>query len=226
MRHAPDELNSYVIASVLLLGVFGLLAWSVVAWGVPAIDGHLLTFHDLAVKTPSLVPVMQLLTNALGTWAFGAVAALGCIELVRRREYLLALIFVSTLAGVLGLSEAAKHLIHRPRPPLAGLEGGWSFPSGHSMRAIASFGLLTYLVSLWTNRGWFQELVGIVSMLLILLVGFSRLYLGKHYPTDVLAGYTLSGAIVAVGIGLMEMRLRLRFVPQGETTSAPPADPP
>jgi undecaprenyl-diphosphatase len=88
-----------------------------------------------------------------------------------------------------------KLAFHRPRPELAFLHlETYSFPSGHSTAATAAFGAVAFL--LWPRAGTVRRRVALVvaAVGLICLVGFSRLYLGVHYLSDVLAGFAL-GAV-------------------------------
>jgi membrane-associated phospholipid phosphatase len=90
------------------------------------------------------------------------------------------------------LNQFLKHYYERPRPSL-GLQqaSGLSFPSGHAMIGGAFYGLIIYII--WAtvqSRRW-RWILSLFFTLIILLVGFSRIYLRVHYATDVLAGYLI-----------------------------------
>jgi undecaprenyl-diphosphatase len=97
---------------------------------------------------------------------------------------------VVALGGVT-LMFLLKMLFNRPRPliPLLKEAAGLSFPSGHAMMSFSFYGLLIYLV--WQNvkKVWVRNVAIVLLFLLILLIGFSRIYLRVHYASDVLAGY-------------------------------------
>ncbi len=93
-----------------------------------------------------------------------------------------------------GVNFLLKNIVRRARPSLIHLvnESGFSFPSGHAMAACTCYGFLIYL--LWqsdSEKRW--KIVGTILLsLLILLIGYSRIYLNVHYVSDVLAGFSLS----------------------------------
>lgn len=104
---------------------------------------------------------------------------------------------------ILSLSPLLKLLIDRPRPPadlvgLAHLPGGLGFPSGHAFQSLVVFGILIYLASVFISRVWLRRFVQASLALLVLAIGVSRVYLGAHWPSDVLGGYLLGGFFLAL----------------------------
>jgi membrane-associated phospholipid phosphatase len=107
---------------------------------------------------------------------------------------LLAVVF--TQATVL----AAKALMARPRPAdemAIADPSGWSFPSGHSATAVALYLTLALIATTIWRRRLAPAVVFAIAAAIVALVGLSRVYLGAHYPTDVLAGWATGGVIVA-----------------------------
>ena len=137
----------------------------------------------------------QLTTTFLVITALGSTLPASCIAVVvglyllwRRQTYWLAAGWLSVFGGML-LNKFLKYEFHRPRPhfddPILALTS-YSFPSGHTMAATVLYGVLAaYLVTKIKRRS-FRVLVILAAILLIALVGFSRMYLGAHYLSDVL----------------------------------------
>jgi membrane-associated phospholipid phosphatase len=115
------------------------------------------------------------------------------VVLIKKRYFAKALILGATVAGAALLNVILKLIFERTRPDLweqLVVETSYSFPSGHAMASAALAGAVIAIC--WSTR--FRWLAIIFSVSFILLIGFSRLYLGVHYPTDVLAGWVVSTA--------------------------------
>ena len=123
------------------------------------------------------------------------------------------LLVVSTVGGII-LTSVLKNVFERARPDLfesAYVEYSYSFPSGHATMAVGFYGTLTLLLA-WRLRGFRRWVVVLTGLALVLLIGFSRMYLGVHYPTDVLAGF-LAAPVWVSSIGLFYfLYLNLRRV--------------
>ena len=106
---------------------------------------------------------------------------------------------VTVLITVL-LNQIMKYIIHRSRPDYVRLikQGGYSFPSGHAMISIAVYGFLIYFVNKKVKNKGLKYFIISLLVLLILGIGCSRIYVGVHYPSDVLAGYILSLIILII----------------------------
>ncbi len=100
---------------------------------------------------------------------------------------------IITISSVL-VNTIIKNIIRRVRPDHLRLikQGGYSFPSGHAMISIAVYGYLIYWV--WNNikNKIVKILLTIILLFIIIGIGLSRIYVGVHYPSDILAGYVLS----------------------------------
>jgi undecaprenyl-diphosphatase len=108
--------------------------------------------------------------------------------------------FTLVVVGAEIVTFFGKILFHRPRPLYAVFqETDFSFPSGHATIAVAFYGYLAYILvkSLRKRSGW---PISLIAFLIIVLIGFSRLYLGVHYVSDVLAGYLVGTVFLIAGI--------------------------
>lgn len=160
------------------------------------VNGEPLTVVDARLSIWLNIHGTAHLTTAMfAITSFGATQTVSCIATVfglyliwQRRFYWLAAL-VSSVGGGMLLNKLLKYVFHRPRPffddPLLKLTS-YSFPSGHTMMATVLYGLLAaYFFA--TTKNWRRRVLIILSAsLLILLVGFSRIYLGAHYLSDVL----------------------------------------
>jgi membrane-associated phospholipid phosphatase len=120
----------------------------------------------------------------------------------RKRRNQLIFLF-STVGGAALLNLILKHIFLRPRPifPQAFLVvSGFSFPSGHAMISLAFYGAIAYLAFSMLKRRRSKLLAAGGALVVSALIGFSRLYLGVHYLSDVLAGWAAGGLWLAVCI--------------------------
>jgi undecaprenyl-diphosphatase len=135
---------------------------------------------------------------------FGLVV--GVVLWLRRRR-LLAFVWMVALAGAGVLNQELKEVYGRPRPPFKDVavhENNHSFPSGHSSASMAGYGMLAYLLVRTLRRRWARVAAVAGLGTLILLIGFSRMYLGAHYFSDVVGGFCVGAAWLAVCVSGVE----------------------
>jgi membrane-associated phospholipid phosphatase len=172
------------------------------AWVANALHAHV-----FPLATAALVGVTTLGSTAALTLVV-AIAAAYLFLLRRGRE---AALLVVVLAGAQLLTWILKAIFERPRPsftdPVA--TASWfSFPSGHALGSIAVYGTLAYVVGRRLDSARARAGVVAGAALLVVLIGFSRLYLGVHYLTDVLAGYSAGLALLLLAVGVLHARSR------------------
>jgi undecaprenyl-diphosphatase len=144
------------------------------------------------------------LVTALGYyWVVFPLLAVTVLAFYRKGWKLSAILLVVSTSGSIVLTTLLKAIFERSRPEL--FDSGYtasfySFPSGHATLAVGFYGTLTLLLA-YRLRGYARWLVAACGVSLVLLIGFSRLYLGVHYPTDVLAGY-LAALLWLVFVGV------------------------
>lgn len=155
-----------------------------------------------AVRTPVLVKILSVITELGSGLVVILIATSVFLMLLRSRELPLAAGLFTAVAGAIASTEILKLIVARPRPPApfpAIVETGYSFPSWHSVGAMAIYGFLAYAVWKIGSPNCRRGLWISVLSTLILLIGFTRLYLGVHYLSDVLAGYALGAFFVWLG---------------------------
>lgn len=175
------------VAAIGSLLVFGAMAYSLLCSGGFAFDQPVrAAIHDWAF--PALTAAMRLVTTAGSEYFLVPLAALLIWRWVRRGERKSAYLFVAGVLTAEAILQLLKLLVHRPRPEvffgLAPTET-YSFPSGHAFVPVVFFGILAGILS---SRARWRAAV----MVLAALLGFSRVYLGYHYPSDVIAGWSLA----------------------------------
>ena len=190
-------------AVLLPLYLFGELAEDIVRHETFFFDDPILLFaHNL--ETPLLDTFMLFVSRVGYLWGVVPVDIGLLLYLLVRKHRYDGLFFGLSVIGAAILNQAAKHLFGRVRPKLwtsIAPETNFSFPSGHAMGSMA---LVTAIVILlWPTR-W-RILALILGMIFVLLVSFSRIYLGVHFPSDILAGWIASFAWV-IGLSLVLYR--------------------
>ncbi|MGO8762788.1 MAG: phosphatase PAP2 family protein [Desulfobaccales bacterium] len=132
----------------------------------------------------------------------GAVAVIAPLLLLRKRWQDTLLLLLAYGGGEMTVS-VVKSYCQRPRPPAPlVLVHGYSFPSGHAFNIMLICGFMTYLLWPVWRRAWARGLMLAAALGLILLVGFSRIYLKAHWLDDVLAGYAIGLAWLLISKGL------------------------
>jgi len=128
------------------------------------------------------------------------VVGAGLLCLYKKFSLAVFLILAPSLGGL--LNKFLKWIFKRERPDILPIitEHGYSFPSGHSMGSLLFYGSAAYvLLHIWKSAG-IKAVTIIVACLFILMIGISRIYLGVHYPTDVVGGYAVGFSFLLVCI--------------------------
>jgi len=176
---------SFLVGAILAPAAFLLMACAV-SGGAPRFDAATFRYFQ-ARQSPGIHALMTAVSFLAGGWVIGAVSLaclLACRIPARRAD---ALRLLLTVAGGQVVIYGLKALFHRARREATFAPLGYSFPSGHAFTAVALYGLLACRLAHAAPRC--RVWVWLAAVFLILLIGFSRVYLGAHYATDVAAGY-------------------------------------
>lgn len=197
----PKWARTYLFPLLLTIRVGGLLVAAGAIWGFAAIADEVLEQESRAIDQAILLMLKQLQTPLLDQimrgWTFlgkPSFLVVICVLtggwLLIRRSPSEATTLTIAAVGALGLNLLLKTLFARARPQLweqAVDVNFYSFPSGHAMVSLVIYGLIGYLLSKQFPQWW--GAIASVTVILILGIGFTRLYLGVHWPTDIIAGY-------------------------------------
>lgn len=195
-------LRSVIIGGALIC--FAYLAYMISNYDVLGID-TVIREWAYGQRTPVLNKILIGITY-LGNWQ--TIVSLGLVLLAypgTRKN--IGMPFAVTAVSSTVIYKAAKSIFQRPRPELAVRiikEGGYSFPSGHSMNCLVIYGMLIYLTRRYCRNKRIANIITVVLSLLILAIGCSRVYVGVHFPTDILGGWSLGIAVLTTAIIIFE----------------------
>ena len=186
-----------IIIVCLCLLLFSVILFNVCKYGVLDIDNNVYNFISKNIMNDTLSSILKCLTH-LGGVAFIVLLGVLCFMFCKKNRWFITF----DLVGCTVINQTIKHIVRRPRPNVLRLvsESGYSFPSGHSMISVAFYGLVIYFVYKNINNKYLKWVLISLLSLLILTIGFSRIYVGVHYFTDVVGGFFLALAYLIVYI--------------------------
>ncbi|WP_019421136.1 phosphatase PAP2 family protein [Paenibacillus sp. OSY-SE] len=196
---------------LLLLG-FGALAIAINRQPLNPFDLNIAAFVQ-SFESPSLTKVMELFTSIGSTKYAIIIAVLTLVFLYFVLGHRMELIFlIAVLGGSAVMNQLLKMVIHRERPIVHRLieETGYSFPSGHAMGAIGLYGALAFLLWRHIASRPGRILLIVSSCVMIAMIGVSRVYLGVHYPSDIIGGLMASGFWLALMIWVFQWYMEQR----------------
>lgn len=204
----------------------GLLVLGLALWGFGSLldavlDNRSLVRWDLAAAawihartTDGGRVFFNFISEAASPDTIALLGAVVTLVLWRQKRFTASIAWVAAFVGGTVVQHILKAVVHRSRPEygVAYLsDKSFSFPSGHSMAAMVGIGMSLYMLALFWHpgRAWRRGTIA-VGVAIILLVGLSRVYLGVHYPSDVLGGYTAGAAWTAICISGLRVAQHIR----------------
>ncbi|MDD4066478.1 MAG: phosphatase PAP2 family protein [Clostridia bacterium] len=145
-------------------------------------------------RNDALTNVMKFITNLGGAYVLIIASILSLIVTIIVKRKSIGIVICSNLAVSFILNIILKNIVQRPRPEGYRLvvENGYSFPSGHSMVSVAFYGFIIYLIFNYVENKYIKYILCGLFSLLVLVILFSRVYLGVHYASDVISGFLIS----------------------------------
>ncbi len=187
--------------------VIGLALSATCLWAFAGLAHEVLTEQDFALIDNTVAADLHLYATPLATQVFLILSAFGFqvlfvvaigvgLYFILKRSWLRLSLWIAALLGGQILNLLLKNWFARPRPffndPLT-VAAFYSFPSGHATMSLIAYGLIAYFIWVSAPKRVPRRLVTVALILLILLIGLSRLYLGVHYFSDVIAGFAAGG---------------------------------
>lgn len=216
-----------LLAVAMLVGFAAILGCAIAAGellglaarsdGSTAIDSSI-TSWVVAHRTPALTSLARVLSTLGSQLVLIPLTVIATVALLRRRRWVLAGLLVATWGGAIGVYTLTKHFVHRMRPPmhiwLTDVGRTSSFPSGHATQSLATFlalvlaGAVIFPTARWPGRA--------ISLALAIGVGWSRVYLGVHWASDVAAGWLIAAAWLTIVIWLARAAQSIQQRRRGE----------
>lgn len=193
---------------VLFVCLVGFLALAEDVYNHDLMRGDIIGYNFVSkyLISDSMTPIMKGITW-VGSAPVLISIALILFVLIKNKKTGLA-IFLNLFVVSL-LNQILKFILQRPRPTEYRIinESGYSFPSGHSMISMAFYGFLIYLIYKNIKNKYLKWILIVLLSLLILGIGVSRIYLGVHYTSDVLAGFLISISYLVIYIKLYSEKI-------------------
>ncbi|WP_051287444.1 phosphatase PAP2 family protein [Paenibacillus taiwanensis] len=211
-----DRSNRFWIGlSVLLIIALGAVTIGIHSQLLQEFDLHTAAFVQ-SYESPELTTIMEMIT-AIGSVKLAVLLGLiagGLLYVIFRHRADVIFLF-GVLGGAAVFNQLLKYLIQRERPTVHFLvvEKGYSFPSGHTMGAVALYGAITFL--LWEHISSRTGRIMLVTFncLIVALIGVSRVYLGAHYPSDIIGALLASGLWLTLMIPCFQWYKKRQFGP-------------
>lgn len=191
-------------AVFVVLGIVGKLAESVRESDTVVRSDVRIRNLVIEHRTAFLTHTARIVTQLGSGWVTGLIVVACVVALAIRRRWRAALVVGLSSAGAALLVEVVKRLVGRTRPPIATRlvdAHGLAFPSGHAAQSIACYGAIAWLA--WELGGTrrVRVLAAVMAASIAFAVGFSRVYLGVHWPSDVLSGWLVGLGWLTAMIG-------------------------
>ncbi|WP_158232277.1 phosphatase PAP2 family protein [Sporosarcina sp. P1] len=205
MRELSIRLLSVWIICILFTGFFAYIARSIHLQTISSFDEPIIDFVQSA-EAPGLTSIMKFFTTIGSTTSVTLLGILTLGVLLWKKYRAQAVLFTIVLIGTGILNQVLKLIFKRARPDFNRLIdiGGYSFPSGHTMMAFSLYTVLAYII--WRNLKTTGSRISIVivAIFMIVMIAVSRIYLGVHFPSDIVGGILASSVWLFTSIAIYQ----------------------
>jgi len=207
---------TFVFTRAFLLSLIGAIGFTLISIWIG--DQRITNFDQIIIskvqgaESDNLTAIMKFF-SLIGSGLVVSILAIIMLAVLAKLQYRRELLFyVGILLGSTILNTVLKLIFQRVRPTIHRIVevNGYSFPSGHSMAAFTFYGIIIFLLWKHIPNFYWRIIMIAVGSVMILAIGISRIYLGVHYPSDIVGGYLASGTWLAISIGLYQYVLERR----------------
>ncbi len=189
---------------ILFICLIGFLALAEDVFNKEIMNGDIIGYKFISTYLISdfATPIAKFITNFGGAIFLIGIAVILFIVIKNKK---IGISIITNLGIITILNQLLKRILQRPRPEEFRIinESGYSFPSGHSMISMAFYGYLIYLIYKYVKNKYLKWFLITILGILIANIGISRIYLGVHYTSDVLAGFLISISYLIVYISIV-----------------------
>lgn len=189
---------------VLFICIIGFISLAEDVFHKEIMNGDIIGYKIISTYLISdfATPIAQFITNFGGATFLTGIAILLLLVIKNKK---IGISICSNLVIATGLNILLKNILQRPRPTEYRLidESGYSFPSGHSMISMAFYGFVIYLIYKYVKNKYIKWSLITILSILIVSIGISRIYLGVHYTSDVLAGFLIAISYLVIYTGII-----------------------
>lgn len=193
MEKIKEFIKKNLLWIILFICLIGFLDLAEDVFNKEIMHGDIIGYKIISTLLISnnMTPIAKFITNFGGAICLITIAVILFLILKNKK---IGISICSNLVIITFLNLLIKDIIQRPRPTEFRIidESGYSFPSGHSMISMAFYGYLIYLIFVNVKNKYIKWFSIVLLSLLIISIGISRIYLGVHYTSDVLAGFLIS----------------------------------
>ena len=189
---------------ILFVCIVGFLLLAEDVFNKEIMNGDIIGYELISTYLISdfATPIAKFITNFGGAIYLIGIAIILFIVIKNKK---IGIAIISNLGIVTILNQLLKRILQRPRPEEFRIinESGYSFPSGHSMISMAFYGFLIYLIYKYVKNKYLKWTLITILGMLIISIGISRIYLGVHYTSDVIAGFLIAISYLIIYISIL-----------------------